>query len=201
MSVKIELLQQVLDFNGSDRRAFYLTDQRFKPKTARAGSDSPDRQSLKNRVTIRRRGKTIPKPGYGQKAVSSFADAVARLCRWLWRERIKSIFGHAAIHDKKSIFCWKFWLQLLKTLTKVRRFTIKNAIYLAPLINFQLYICKNQRINNESDHQKGLLLRFLNHSKESDEQMMEPFQSPKKEPTVYVQYILLKVLSRRLSFC
>jgi hypothetical protein len=34
----------------------------------------------------------------------SFADAMACLRRWLWRERIKLMFGNSAVHDKKSRF-------------------------------------------------------------------------------------------------
>jgi hypothetical protein len=34
----------------------------------------------------------------------SFADAMACLRRWLWRERIKLMFGNSAVHDKKFRF-------------------------------------------------------------------------------------------------
>jgi len=37
-------------------------------------------------------------------ATPSFADAIACLRRCLWRERIKYMFGNAAVHDKKFEF-------------------------------------------------------------------------------------------------
>jgi hypothetical protein len=43
-------------------------------------------------------------PWYGQKAMPSFADAIACLRRCLWRERIKYMFGNSAVHDKKFEF-------------------------------------------------------------------------------------------------
>jgi len=46
----------------------------------------------------------IVQPWYGQKAVPSFADAIACLRRQLWRERIKYMFGNSAVHDKKFEF-------------------------------------------------------------------------------------------------
>lgn len=46
----------------------------------------------------------IVQPWYGQKAVPSFADAIACLRRRLWRERIKYMFGNSAVHDKKFEF-------------------------------------------------------------------------------------------------
>jgi hypothetical protein len=48
-------------------------------------------------------------PWYGQKDVPSFADAIACLRRQLWRERINSMFGNSAVHDKK----FKFLLEAL----------------------------------------------------------------------------------------
>jgi len=38
------------------------------------------------------------------KATPSFADAIACLRRERWRERIKCMFGAAAVHDKKFEF-------------------------------------------------------------------------------------------------
>jgi len=46
----------------------------------------------------------IVQPWYSQKAVPSFADAIACLRRRLWRERIKYMFGNSAVHDKKFEF-------------------------------------------------------------------------------------------------
>jgi len=46
----------------------------------------------------------IVQPWYAQKATPSFADAIACLRRCLWRERIKYMFGNAAVHDKKFEF-------------------------------------------------------------------------------------------------
>lgn len=46
---------------------------------------------------------------YCQKTVPSFADAIACLCRRLWRERINSMFGVSAVHDDK----FKFLLETL----------------------------------------------------------------------------------------
>jgi hypothetical protein len=46
----------------------------------------------------------IVQPWYYQKAVPSFADAIACLRRRLWRERIKYMFGNSAVHDKKFEF-------------------------------------------------------------------------------------------------
>jgi hypothetical protein len=46
----------------------------------------------------------IVQPWYSQKATPSFADAVACLRRHLWHERIKDMFGNAAVHDKKFEF-------------------------------------------------------------------------------------------------
>jgi hypothetical protein len=46
----------------------------------------------------------IVQPWYAQKATPSFADAIACLRRHLWRERIKSMFGNSAVHDKKFEF-------------------------------------------------------------------------------------------------
>ena len=43
-------------------------------------------------------------PWYSQKAMPSFADAIACLRRALWRERIKCMFGNSAVHDKKFQF-------------------------------------------------------------------------------------------------
>lgn len=43
-------------------------------------------------------------PWYCQKAMPSFADAIACLRRQLWRERINSMFGNSAVHDKKFEF-------------------------------------------------------------------------------------------------
>jgi hypothetical protein len=43
-------------------------------------------------------------PWYGQKAMPSFADAIACLRRCLWRERIKYMFGNSAVHDIKFEF-------------------------------------------------------------------------------------------------
>ena len=43
-------------------------------------------------------------PWYCQKAMPSFADAIASLRRQLWRERIKYMFGNSAVHDKKFEF-------------------------------------------------------------------------------------------------
>jgi hypothetical protein len=43
-------------------------------------------------------------PWYAQKAMPSFADAIACLRRCLWRERIKYMFGNSAVHDKKFEF-------------------------------------------------------------------------------------------------
>jgi len=40
-------------------------------------------------------------PWYRQKATPSFADALCCLRRELWTERIKYMFGHSAVHDKK----------------------------------------------------------------------------------------------------
>jgi len=34
----------------------------------------------------------------------SFADAMACLRRWLWRERIKLMFGNSTVHNKKFRF-------------------------------------------------------------------------------------------------
>jgi hypothetical protein len=46
----------------------------------------------------------IIQPWYCQKAVPSFADAIACLRRTLWRERIKCMFGNSTVHDKKLEF-------------------------------------------------------------------------------------------------
>ena len=46
----------------------------------------------------------LVQPWYEQKAVPSFADAMACLRRRLWRERIKYLFGNSAVHDKKFLF-------------------------------------------------------------------------------------------------
>ncbi len=46
----------------------------------------------------------IVQPWYCQKAMPSFADAIACLRRTLWRERIKYMFGNSAVHDKKFQF-------------------------------------------------------------------------------------------------
>jgi len=43
-------------------------------------------------------------PWYCQKTVPSFADAIACLRRRLWRERINTMFGNSAVHDKKFQF-------------------------------------------------------------------------------------------------
>lgn len=43
-------------------------------------------------------------PWYCQKAMPSFADAIACLRRQLWRERINRMFGNSAVHDKKFEF-------------------------------------------------------------------------------------------------
>lgn len=43
-------------------------------------------------------------PWYCQKAMPSFADAIACLRRVLWRERIKCMFGNSTDHDKKVQF-------------------------------------------------------------------------------------------------
>jgi hypothetical protein len=43
-------------------------------------------------------------PWYRQKATPSFADALCCLRRELWTERIKYMFGHSAVHDKKFEF-------------------------------------------------------------------------------------------------
>jgi hypothetical protein len=40
-------------------------------------------------------------PWYMEKSVPSFADALSSLRCWLWKERIKSMFGIFAVHDKK----------------------------------------------------------------------------------------------------
>jgi hypothetical protein len=46
----------------------------------------------------------IVQPWYCQKAMPSFADAIACLRRQLWRERINCMFGKSAVHDKKFEF-------------------------------------------------------------------------------------------------
>ena len=46
----------------------------------------------------------IVQPWYCQKAAPSFADAIACLRRRLWRERINTMFGNSAVHDKKFEF-------------------------------------------------------------------------------------------------
>jgi len=43
-------------------------------------------------------------PWYRQKSTPSFADALCCLRRELWTERIKYMFGNAAVHDKKFEF-------------------------------------------------------------------------------------------------
>ena len=43
-------------------------------------------------------------PWYRQKTTPSFADALCCLRRELWTERIKYMFGHSAVHDKKFEF-------------------------------------------------------------------------------------------------
>jgi hypothetical protein len=46
----------------------------------------------------------IVQPWYRQKSAPSFADALSRLRRDLWRERIKCMFGISVVHDKKIEF-------------------------------------------------------------------------------------------------
>jgi len=43
-------------------------------------------------------------PWYPHKATPSFADALSSLRRTLWQEKIKSMFGKRAVHDKKYEF-------------------------------------------------------------------------------------------------
>jgi hypothetical protein len=46
----------------------------------------------------------LVRPWYRQKSAPSFADALSCLRRELWRQRIKTMFGHSSVHDNKFDF-------------------------------------------------------------------------------------------------